>query len=232
MKLELISFRLCPFVQSSVIVLLRKGIAHRLRYIDLNDPPDWFRALSPHGKVPLLRVGESEILFEAAAINAFLDEVTPGNLMPADPILRARNRAWIAFADKPLLTSRDLTTVATEQAFEETCTRLKEHLALLEDACAAGPFFNGSDFSLVDATYAPLFMRLALLDEMAPLGYLVARPRLAAWAAALAREAAVADSAGPDFPARLEDLVRRRRGYLASRLPGGTPPDGQKASRY
>lgn len=232
MKLELISFKLCPFVQSAAITLLQKEIAHEVRYVDLNDPPNWFRKLSPKGKVPLLIADDCEVIFESTVINEFLDEVTPGRLHPEDPVARARNRGWILFGSAPLMASRDLTTVATEAEFHQVLARLQESFALLESALAGGPFFNGAHFSLVDATYAPLFMRLAIFDEMESLDHLTPFPGLADWAAALAKETAVINSVVANFQELLEGLVRRRRGYLASRLPGGMAPDHSGASRY
>ncbi|MEE9481097.1 MAG: glutathione S-transferase N-terminal domain-containing protein, partial [Kiloniellales bacterium] len=55
-RFQLISFKLCPFVQRSVITLLHKGIDFETTFIELSDPPPWFAALSPLGKVPVLRV--------------------------------------------------------------------------------------------------------------------------------------------------------------------------------
>src|SRR5512143_528618 len=59
-KPHLVSFKLCPFVQRSVIMLKEKHVDFDITYIDLDNPPDWFKAISPFGKVPLLclvRVG-------------------------------------------------------------------------------------------------------------------------------------------------------------------------------
>ena len=70
---ELISFKLCPFVQRSVIVLLEKEAPFDITYIDLSNPPDWFKAISPMGKVPVLKVDDT-VLFESAVIMEYLDE--------------------------------------------------------------------------------------------------------------------------------------------------------------
>ena len=78
MDLELVSFKLCPFVQRSVITLKRKAAPYSIRYVDLADPPDWFLALSPARKVSLLVVDGTDVVFESAVINEFVDEVTPG----------------------------------------------------------------------------------------------------------------------------------------------------------
>ena len=48
--IELISFNLCPFVQRSVITLLKKGIDFKITYIDLANPPEWFLDISPPGE--------------------------------------------------------------------------------------------------------------------------------------------------------------------------------------
>ncbi len=80
--IELISFNLCPFVQRSVITLNKKGIDYKITYIDLADKPDWFLALSPLGKVPVLKHGD-EVLFESAVINEYLDEITPQQITEA-----------------------------------------------------------------------------------------------------------------------------------------------------
>ncbi len=63
--LRLVSHHLCPYVQRAVIALTEKGVAHERTYIDLAAKPDWFTALSPLGKVPLLLVGEATALFES-----------------------------------------------------------------------------------------------------------------------------------------------------------------------
>ena len=65
---------LCPFVHQAAIALLEKGVRFEIINIDLAAKPDWFLALSPMGKVPLLKVrqpdGTEAILFEMSAISA------------------------------------------------------------------------------------------------------------------------------------------------------------------
>ncbi len=60
-KPKLVSFKLCPFVQKAVIVLLQKQIDYDIEYIDLAAPPDWFLEISPFGKVPILIMGDDAI---------------------------------------------------------------------------------------------------------------------------------------------------------------------------
>jgi glutathione S-transferase len=106
-RLELISHHLCPYVQRAVITLLEKEIPCDRTYIDLANKPDWFQPLSPSGKVPLLKVSHAthdDILFESAVICEYLDEITPGSLHPAEPLERAKHRAWIEFGSGILST--------------------------------------------------------------------------------------------------------------------------------
>src|SRR3989339_1381952 len=95
-KPRLISFELCPYVQRSVILLLEKQVDFDITYIDLAHKPDWFLALSPLGKVPVLEV-EGRAIFESAVIAEYLDEVYPPSIHPKDPLDKAVNRAWIEF---------------------------------------------------------------------------------------------------------------------------------------
>ena len=74
-----------------MIVLRAKQIPFEVTYIDLTDKPDWFLAISPHGKVPVLRVDDVP-LFESNAIAEYLEEAEAPRLHPEDLLARARNR--------------------------------------------------------------------------------------------------------------------------------------------
>ena len=56
--LTLISYDLCPYVQRAAIALAEKGVPFERRTVDLANRPEWFKSLSPLGKVPLLQVVE------------------------------------------------------------------------------------------------------------------------------------------------------------------------------
>ena len=93
-KYLLVSFKTCPWVQRAAIVLREKGIEFEFRHIDRDNRPDWFLAISPHKKVPVLSVDDKVSLFESNAINEYLDETIEPRLHPEDPVQRAINRAW------------------------------------------------------------------------------------------------------------------------------------------
>ena len=164
---RLISFKLCPYVQRAAIVLAEKGISFERVDIDLDNKPDWFLALSPLGKVPVLVVesdGRQEVLFESAVIAEYLDETLAPRLHPADPLERARHRAWIEFASATLADlyrfyagDRSAFEIARPKRSTGRCRRLEAELG-------EGPFFAGEGFSLVDAAFAPVFREFAAFD--------------------------------------------------------------------
>ncbi|HRE19997.1 MAG TPA: glutathione S-transferase family protein [Rhabdaerophilum sp.] len=99
--ITLVSQVLCPYVQRIAIALAEKGVAHDRLTVDLANKPGWFLALSPLGRTPVLRVSEAA-LFESTAILEFLEETQPQPLHPADPVERARHRAWMGFGTECL----------------------------------------------------------------------------------------------------------------------------------
>ena len=88
-KYMLVSFKTCPWVQRAAIVLREKKIEFEFRHIEPDNRPDWFLAISPHKKVPVLRIDDRVSLFESNAINEYLDETIAPRLHPEDPIARA-----------------------------------------------------------------------------------------------------------------------------------------------
>lgn len=214
MKPELISFKLCPFVQRSVIILLEKGIDFDITYIDLQNPPDWFLAISPFGKVPVLRCGDT-VLFESAVINEYIDETHPPELHPADPLLRAQNRAWIEFGGGLNLDIHAVIVATDADDFAAKCDKVKKELARVEDQLGAGPYLNGGQFSLADAAYAPTLMRLQLIKKHRGLDLIAGLPKLQAWADTLAARDSVPRSVVAEFAELFCSSITKANGQLA-----------------
>jgi hypothetical protein len=149
MKLELISTRRCPFVQRSVITLNYKNIEHKMTFIDLDDPPAWFNEISPLGKVPVLRVDNDAVIFESAVINEFLDDITPGQLHPTDPLQRAINKSWIEFGGNCCSLTFQLMVAPDKQSYDAIVADLSASLGQVENALVQEPYFNGENFSLI-----------------------------------------------------------------------------------
>lgn len=219
MHLELISFELCPYVQRAVITLLYKKAPFTLTHIDLTDPPPWFLEISPFGKVPVLRVNGETVIFESAVISEYIDEVFPGRLHPEDPLQRALNRSWIEFGSACLTDMFRLINAKTADKFDHVHDDLVEKLQQLESILRPDPYFNGHQFSLLDAAYAPLFARLELIRDLIEVDIKAEFPVTARWSAALLAVPAVQHSQIAHFSELFFKMIRDRGGHLASRLP-------------
>ena len=220
-RLELVSHDLCPYVQRAVIALTEKGVAHSRTDIDLAARPAWFRAISPLGKVPLLRVrtGRGEtVLFESAVICEYLEDTQPNPLHPADPLERARHRAWIEFASAMLDDVAGFYN-ASPELFEAKRERLAGRFVWLERHLGEEPYFAGETFSLVDAAFAPLFRYFDTIDCIADFGFFADLPKVAVYRAALAARPSVRAAVVADYPARLMTFLRRRPSHLSALIP-------------
>lgn len=218
MTLELISTKRCPFVQRSVITLNYKGIEHEMTFVDSDEPPDWFRRISPLGKVPVLRVDGETVIFESAVINEYLDDITPGQLHPADPLQRALNKSWIEFGGTCCGLTFQLLVAPDRDSYDAIVAELQANLARVEAALGDGPFFNGDDFALIDAAYAPVFIRLDVLRELIGLDLTGDLPKLAAWGKRLLAMPAVQAARVPELPDLLRQLMRGRHAHAATLL--------------
>ena len=213
-RLKLISHKLCPYVQRAVIALTEKGVAFDRIDIDLANKPDWFLAISPLGKTPVLQVGDTTI-FESAVILEYLEETQPKRLHPADPLRRAEHRAWIEFGSTVLNDIAGFYAAPDEATFTAKVSQLEQRFARLEARVAAAPWFDGENFSLVDAVFGPVFRYFDVFDEIADFGILAGKPKLARWRKSLAARPSVRTAVSADYPALLRAFIDRRNSWLS-----------------
>ena len=218
MDLELISFNVCPFVQRSVITLNYKNCDYKITFIDITRPPDWFIKLSPLGKVPVLKVDDTEVLFESAVINEFIDDVTPDSLKPSDPLTLAKNRAWIEYGSTCLADLYVIADYKTEQDMKTRMGECIERLQRVENILGNSAFFNGEEFALVDAAYAPLLIRLEFLHERLNFVDWDKFPKLKAWKQNLLAMESVQKSIIDEFELHYTNKIKGQNRYLGSIL--------------
>jgi glutathione S-transferase len=222
-QFKLCSFMTCPWVQRAAIVLRAKQIPYDITYIDRNKRPDWFLAVSPHSKVPVLLIDGKDALFESNAIAEYLDETVPPRLHPADPIARARNRAWTDYVPTFASTISGTMYSDSEEEFAAKAQKIAAPFGKLEEALAkrgnAGPYFNGGALSLVDAAYAPFLQRYTFMDRLRPLGIMEKHPLLAAWRDALMAAPAVKASTVANIEAVWQENLIIRGRWLAKFVP-------------
>lgn len=166
-NLKLISFSLCPYVQRAMIVLNEKKVNFDIEYIDLEAPPPEFYDISPLEKVPVLLV-DDQPLFESMVICDYLDETTEGSLYPTDAFAKAKNRSWIEFGNEILSTTFDFLHANEAKKFNLLKETLIDRFEILEEELQNEPYFNGTDFAMIDAVYAPIFryqQRIAMYKD-------------------------------------------------------------------
>lgn len=211
---HLISFDLCPYVQRSVVTLEAKGVPYEITYIDLADKPSWFQEISPMGKVPVLRVGDTT-LFESDVIAEYLEEVHEPRLHDADPLQKGLHRAWMSFAAGLGGPAYLLMVAKDEASAQKAVADANTKLARLE-AQVVGPYFAGETFHLIDACSASFLQRLLWCDARAPqLGLFAEAPKCRAWAEALVAHPAVKASLKPEIGAIFQQYLVDHESWLA-----------------
>lgn len=217
-KYRLVSFKSCPWVQRVAIVLREKQIEFEFIHIEPASRPEWFRSVSPHNKVPVLLIGDDAALFESDAINEYLDDTHAPRLHPGDATARALNRAWIAFAPAFADIASGHAYADTEQGYDEAAARIPDLFGKMEKALeqqGSGPFFNGAEYSLVDAAYAPFLQRHLFLERIRRVGHIDACPRLKSWAQAIAARPSTHSFPPEEYEAMYRDMVRRRKSWMS-----------------
>ena len=115
--------------------------------------------INPQGACPTL-IDRELALYDARVIIDYLDERYPHPpLMPIDPVSRARARLALHRIETDWYSL--LPCSAYQQRTETQCQQeLSEALTAANDVFDALPFFFSEDYSILDATLAPMLWRL------------------------------------------------------------------------
>ena len=154
------------------MLMIEKELPFELIEVDLRNKPDWFLAVSPYGKVPVI-VDDGKTIYESAIINEYLDEKFKNiPLMPAAPFERAKARIWMDYcSNKYLVLSRKLLTDNGNNELQiQNKEKLRQALIYMEKECFEknenGNFWLGEKISLVHLHYAPFFERFSAFKEL------------------------------------------------------------------
>jgi glutathione S-transferase len=214
MKLELVSHTLCPYVHRAAAMMHEKGVPFERRYIDLKAKPDWFLAISPRGKVPVLLV-DGRPLFESQAIIEFIDETHPPSLLGTDPFERARQRAWVEMANDLSNAQYRLFTAPSPEEQKAATEALAAITGRYEEALAGG-VIAAEGFGVAHLALASSALRFAAVDKELGVRVLPAVPRFEALMRRLAERPSIAKTVPDDYAALfIGKLVERRSLYTA-----------------
>jgi RNA polymerase-associated protein len=158
--MNLFSSASCPQSHRVRVVLAEKGITVEIVDVDTNHKPEDLLDLNPYNTVPTL-VDRELVLYDPRAIMEYLDERFPHPpLMPVDPVSRARTRLALYRIEQdwyelvPQLESRGEKTASKARKI------LRDSLTSSAEVFAAKDYFLSDEFSLVDASIAPILWRL------------------------------------------------------------------------
>ena len=154
----------CPFSQRCRFVLFEKGMDFEIRDVDLFNKPEDISVMNPYGQVPIL-VERDLVLYESNIINEYIDERFPHpQLMPADPMMRARTRLLLFNFEKELFihvhTLENLRGKVSDKVMENAKDEIRDRLTTLVPLLEHNKYFLGDDFSMLDVAIAPLLWRL------------------------------------------------------------------------
>jgi glutathione S-transferase len=203
--LQILSAEVCPFAQRSLILLGEKGLDYDLQEIDLSNKPDWFDAVSPYSKVPVLVHGDVT-LYESSIVNEYIDEVFPEPpMMPVSAAERAEARIWIDYDNIKFVPLFYKVLLAKNMDQRQVlATALVDALLFIEQNAMSkrrgGRYWMGDSFSLVDMAVYPHFERLAVLEHYRGISIPDSCGGLREWMAAVRERSSVQETAhGTDF---------------------------------
>ena len=221
--LTLISHHLCPYVQRAVIALTEKTVDFDRTYIDLSNKPDWFTAISPLGKTPVLMVNEIPI-FESAVILEYLEDTQAKPLHPADPLKRAEHRSWMEFGSSVLNDIAGFYSAPDENTLWSQVRELSRKFEQLEGRIVGVPYFDGQHFSLVDAVFGPVFRYFDVFDQIGEFDVFEKTPMVAAWRQVLSRRPSIKSAVTDDYEQRLLRFLEARDSQLSREMLGSMLP--------
>jgi RNA polymerase-associated protein len=151
----------CPFSQRCRFVLFEKGMDFEIRDVDLFNKPEDINVMNPYGQVPIL-VERDLVLYESNIINEYIDERFPHpQLMPADPVMRARTRLFLFNFERELFVHvQALENSNNQKLVEKARSTIRDRLTQLAPIMLKNKYMLGEDFSMLDVALAPLLWRL------------------------------------------------------------------------
>jgi len=148
------------FCHRTRIVLAEKDIAHESIIVDSRSLPEDLIDLNPYSSLPTL-VDRDLVLYNSRVIMEYLEERFPHPpLMPVGPVARAQTRLALFRVENDWYPLAEIIETKGEKAAVKARKELMESLAASADVFSAMPYFLSEDFSLVDASIAPLLWRL------------------------------------------------------------------------
>jgi glutathione S-transferase len=179
MSLTVYGAPLSPFVRKVRLLLAEKALDYQLEVILPFNLPDWFRDISPLGRIPALRDGDTA-LADSSVICQYIEDKYPQHtrLLGDTPEQRAQVRWLEKYADYELAAQSTaavfrnrvlmpmLSQTCNEDAVQEALNKkLPPHLDYLEKTLGDAEYFVGDKLSLADLAVATQLINMQHANE-------------------------------------------------------------------
>lgn len=142
------------------IVLAEKDIQALIEQVDPDDTPEDLRHVNPYNSLPTL-VDRDLVLYDSRVIIEYLDERFPHPpMMPVDPVSRAHTRLALYRIETDWYSLLPALERGEKSRRDKARLALRDSIAAAADVFAARPFFLSDEFTMVDASIAPILWRL------------------------------------------------------------------------
>jgi len=158
--MTLYSTATCPFSHRCRIVLHEKDMDFQVVDVDPNNIPEDIAVISSHGKVPIL-VERDLVLYEANIINEYIDDRFPHpQLMPAEPVMRARARLLLHRFEKELFCHVESLEQGNQKVADKIRMEIANGLTMIAPIFDKQKYILGDEYTMLDVVIAPLLWRL------------------------------------------------------------------------
>jgi glutathione S-transferase len=174
-----------PFVRKVAGLCIEKGVDYEVEAVNVFDPPQWFRDISPMKRIPVLRdrsVAEDGVagtIADSSAICAFIEKKHPEPALYPDAPMALGEALFIEeYADTALAMAGGLGIFrpiffAVSKGEEPDLSKARDAWAnqlppvfdALEARLAGRAFFAGDKLSIADITVACVLMQVSLVAE-------------------------------------------------------------------
>jgi RNA polymerase-associated protein len=149
-----------PYSHRCRIVLFEKDMDFEVIDVDMHNKPEEVASISPSGKMPVL-VERDLVLTESNIINEYIDERFPHpQLMPPDPVMRARARLVLFNFEHDLFTHVNTLEHSLSKASDKARLEIRDSLSQLTPILTKQKYLMNDEFSMLDVAIAPLLWRL------------------------------------------------------------------------
>ncbi|MXS84906.1 glutathione S-transferase [Nitrosomonas sp. HPC101] len=166
--MTLYSIATCPFSHRCRIVLHEKDMDFQVIDVDPNNIPEDIAVISSHGKVPIL-VERDLVLYEANIINEYIDDRFPHpQLMPAEPVMRARARLLLHRFEKEFFCHVESLEQGNQKAADKIRMEIANGLTIIAPIFDKQKYMLGDEYTMLDVVIAPLLWRLDYYEIKLP----------------------------------------------------------------